>query len=53
MNRPFCQHGWDFVFLDGAPAFLAVMQEMIEAADFVVIPVQATAPRIFYQLRMP
>ena len=26
------------------PPFLTVMQEMIEAADFVVIPVQASTP---------
>ena len=34
--------GWDFVFLDGPPAFIGVMEEMIEAADFVLIPVKAS-----------
>src|SRR5262249_19562921 len=32
--------GWDWAFLDGAPAFLERFQEMVEAADFVVIPVK-------------
>jgi chromosome partitioning protein len=34
--------GWDFVFLDGPPAFIGVMEEMIAAADFVLIPVKAS-----------
>ena len=35
-------HGapWDYVFLDGPPAFLELLKEMIEAADFVLIPVK-------------
>jgi chromosome partitioning protein len=32
--------GWDFLFLDGPPAFLTVMKEMIETADFTLIPVK-------------
>lgn len=32
--------GWDWVFLDGPPAFITVMQEMIDAADFTLIPVK-------------
>jgi chromosome partitioning protein len=32
--------GWDWVFLDGPPAFLTVIQEAIEAADFTLIPVK-------------
>jgi chromosome partitioning protein len=32
--------GWDWLFLDGPPAFLTVMEEMIEAADFTLIPVK-------------
>jgi chromosome partitioning protein len=32
--------GWDWVFLDGPPAFLAVIQECIAAADFTLIPVR-------------
>jgi chromosome partitioning protein len=32
--------GCDFLFLDGPPAFLTVMQEMIETADFTLIPVK-------------
>jgi len=32
--------GWDWVFLDGPPSYLGVIQEMIEAADFVLIPVK-------------
>lgn len=32
--------GWDFVFLDGPPAFITVMQEMIETADLALIPVK-------------
>ena len=34
--------GWDFVFIDGPPAFLAVVQETIQAADFVLIPIKAS-----------
>ena len=32
--------GWDWVFLDGPPNFLTVIDEMIRAADFVLIPVK-------------
>jgi chromosome partitioning protein len=32
--------GWDWCFLDGPPAFLHTMEEMIAAADFVLIPVK-------------
>jgi chromosome partitioning protein len=32
--------GWDWVFLDGPPAFLQVMEDMIHAADFTLIPVK-------------
>jgi chromosome partitioning protein len=32
--------GWDWCFLDGPPAFLAVVQECIAAADFTLIPVK-------------
>ena len=32
--------GWDWVFLDGPPNFLTVIDEMIKAADFVLIPVK-------------
>jgi chromosome partitioning protein len=32
--------GWDWVFLDGPPAFISVMQDMIEAADLAVIPIK-------------
>ena len=31
---------WDYCFLDGPPAFLTVVEEMIRAADFVLIPVK-------------
>ena len=31
---------WDYCFLDGPPAFLTVIEEMITAADFVLIPVK-------------
>lgn len=34
--------GRDVVFLDGPPAFLELIEEMICAADFVVIPVKAS-----------
>lgn len=33
-------NGWDWVFFDGPPAFLTVVQEAISAADFTVIPVK-------------
>jgi chromosome partitioning protein len=33
-------NGWDIVILDGPPAFLVVVQEMIQAADFALIPVK-------------
>jgi len=32
--------GWDYVFIDGPPAFLTVVRETIEAADFTVIPIK-------------
>ena len=32
--------GWDWLFLDGPPAFLVVMEEMVSAADFTLIPVR-------------
>jgi chromosome partitioning protein len=32
--------GWDWCFLDGPPAFLHTMEEMIAAADFTLIPVK-------------
>lgn len=34
--------GWDWVFLDGPPAFIGVMDDMVAAADFVLIPVKAS-----------
>jgi chromosome partitioning protein len=33
-------NGWDIVILDGPPAFLVVVQEMIQAADFALVPVK-------------
>jgi chromosome partitioning protein len=33
-------NGWDIVILDGPPAFLTVVAEMIRAADFALIPVK-------------
>lgn len=35
--------GYDFCILDGPPAFLNTLQEMVEAADFVLIPVKISA----------
>jgi chromosome partitioning protein len=32
--------GWDWVFRDGLPGNVSVTEEMIEAADFVVIPIR-------------
>ena len=32
--------GWDVCFLDGPPAFLMKIQEMVEVSDFVLIPVK-------------
>jgi chromosome partitioning protein len=32
--------GWDWVILDGPPAFIQVMKDMIEIADFTLIPVK-------------
>lgn len=32
--------GYDFCFLDGPPAFLRTLQEMVQVADFVLIPVK-------------
>jgi chromosome partitioning protein len=34
--------GWDWVFLDGPPKDLLVIEEMINAADFVLIPSKAS-----------
>jgi chromosome partitioning protein len=31
---------WDYCFIDGPPAFLTVIEEMISAATFVLIPVK-------------
>lgn len=36
------QTGWDWVFLDGPPNFLSCMEEMIQLADFVLIPCKAS-----------
>jgi chromosome partitioning protein len=36
------QTGWDWVFLDGPPNFLSRMEEMIQLADFVLIPCKAS-----------
>ena len=41
------QTRWDWVFLDGPPAFLTVYQEMISIADLVVIPVIPSAHDLF------
>jgi chromosome partitioning protein len=32
--------GWDWVFLDGPPSYLAVIADMMAAANFVLIPVK-------------
>lgn len=32
--------GWDFAFFDTPPAFVSLMEEIIDVADFVVIPVK-------------
>ena len=32
----------DIVFFDGPPAFITLMQEVVEVADFVLIPVKAS-----------
>ena len=34
--------GWDWVFLDSPPAFLVTVQEIIQAADFSLIPIKAS-----------
>ena len=34
--------GWDFLFLDGPPAFIETVQEMMEAADLSVVPVKGS-----------
>jgi chromosome partitioning protein len=34
------QTGWDVCFMDGPPAFLATVEEMISVADFVVVPIK-------------
>jgi chromosome partitioning protein len=34
--------GWDWVFLDGPPGALRKLKEMVEAADFAMIPVKAS-----------
>lgn len=36
-------NGWDIIIMDGPPAFLTVIQEMIEVADLALIPVKASA----------
>ena len=33
--------GWDICIMDSPPAFLTVIDEMIRAADFTVIPTQS------------
>lgn len=33
-------NGWDVVFFDTPPAFVAIMEEVIDASDFVLIPVK-------------
>ena len=33
VEYPLQLDGWDFVFLDGPPSFIGVMEEMIAAAD--------------------
>ena len=33
-------NGYDWVFVDGPPAFLSLIQEIIEVATFVLIPVK-------------
>jgi chromosome partitioning protein len=33
-------NGWDVLILDGPPAFLVVVEEMIQAADFALVPVK-------------
>ena len=33
-------HGYDWVFIDGPPAFLSLVQEIIEVATFILIPVK-------------
>lgn len=35
--------GWDWVFLDGPPSHLTILQEMLAAADFAMIPVKPSA----------
>jgi chromosome partitioning protein len=35
--------GWDWVFIDTPPAFVATIQDAIENADLVVIPLRASA----------
>jgi chromosome partitioning protein len=32
--------GWEWCFLDGPPAFLVTVEEMISAADFTLIPIK-------------
>ena len=32
--------GWDWVFLDGPPAFLTIIDDMVQAVDFVVVRVK-------------
>jgi len=32
--------GWDWVFFDGPPAFLTTVQDAIEVANFVVVPIK-------------
>src|SRR5689334_13699917 len=35
--------GWDWVFIDTPPAFVATIEDAIENADFVVVPIRAGA----------
>lgn len=37
------QTGWDWVFIDTAPAFLQLIADAIEVADLVVIPIKPSA----------
>jgi chromosome partitioning protein len=39
--------GWDWVFLDGPPAWVNVIKEMVETADFVLIPTKASVTDLF------
>ena len=37
----------NYVFLDGPPAFVSVIEEMVKVADFVLIPTKATVTDLF------